>query len=84
MSERPVTLERFILKAENSGTTIDFEALLSELIGIWAKNGSRIEIEDGRRLIRGYFPIARDVMSDHKMDLVFEAANLEVGKLLED
>ena len=84
MGEKPPALDLFILKQRNSGTRVDFEALLSELVTIWAKAGRQIDSEDAQKLVDDYFPTAMNVKPDDEMHLIFEEANSQVGKLLEN
>lgn len=81
-AEKPRTLDLFILKQRNSGTTVDIEALLSELIPIWEESGKQIDTELARALFERYFPIAIQIKPHDEMHLIFEAANLQVGDLL--
>jgi len=84
MIEKSPTLERFILHQQNSGITIDLEALLSELIELWAKDGKQIDLEVARKLAEDYLPTARKIRPHDKMKLIFESANLQAGRLIED
>jgi hypothetical protein len=83
--EKPPTLKRFILDQKNSGITIDFELLLSDLVEVWTKTGEQgkqIDLAIARNLIEGYFPIAKEVRTHDDMKLIFGAARLKVSKLL--
>jgi hypothetical protein len=80
--EKPPTLDLFILKQGNSGITIDLEVLLSELATIWAESGKQIDPETARQLIVDYFPTAMKIKPHDEMHLIFEAANLQIGKFL--
>ena len=82
--ERPPALDQFILKQGGSGTRVDIEPLLSELVKIWAKSGRQIGPEDVRKLIDDYFSTAMEIKPHDEMHLIFEEANSQVGKLLEN
>ena len=78
-AEKYPTLDLFILKQENSGITIDLDAVLAELVTIWAESGRQIDIEDVRNLIEDYFPIATKIRPNDEMHSIFEAAESQVG-----
>ena len=84
MDEKPPTLDLFVLNQGNSGTRLDLEALLSELVTIWAERGKQFDPEDIRKLIDDYFPTAIKIKPHDEMHLIFEAANSQVGKFLEN
>jgi hypothetical protein len=81
--DKPRTLELFILKQGSSGITIDVEALLSELVAIWAECGKQFDPEDVHKLFDDYFPTAMKIKSQDEMHLIFDAANLHLGRFLE-
>lgn len=75
--ETSSTLGRFILDQENSGITVDFDALLSEIVQVWTKDGKRsqqLDVEISRNLIRGYFPTAEKIRPPDQMSIIFETA----------
>jgi len=71
------------LKQRSSGITIDLDALLSELVAIWAESGKQIDVEDAHNLVEAYFPSAAKIKSNDEMHLIFEAANAQVGGKLQ-
>jgi hypothetical protein len=84
MPEKPHTLADFVLNPQNkhaSGIAIDFEAVLEELVGVWAKDGRQIELEDARKLVNDYFPLAMGIGSHDGMDHVFAAARIQVQRI---
>lgn len=81
--KKPPTLDLFVLKQRSSGITIDLDALLSELVAIWAESGKQIDVEDAHNLVEAYFPSAAKIKSNDEMHLIFEAANAQVGGKLQ-
>ena len=68
-------IRAFISERGASGTTLDFEKLLSELVEIWS--GSRIAKmnQDGiRSLINRYFPVAVGIGGSDRMPAIFDEA----------
>ncbi|MGO9231489.1 MAG: hypothetical protein ACLQKA_20050 [Bryobacteraceae bacterium] len=72
-------LQRFIFPREPaSGITLDFEALLPELVAIWSDALPAANQELARRLISDYFPKALGIRPRETMDHVLSAASSQV------
>ena len=68
-------LRAFISEKGYSGITLDFEKIASELVEIWAGScDSKINHEDVRRLINGYFPVAVKINAGDRMPAIFDEA----------
>jgi len=68
-------LGQFIFPREpNGGITLDFEALLPELVAIWSEARPAVDLELARQLISDYFPRALRIKSRESMGHVFSAA----------
>ena len=57
-----------------TGMTLDFEALLSELVALWSNSAEALQREDARRIIRGYFLTASRIRSKDRTEKVFDDA----------
>jgi hypothetical protein len=66
------TLRGLVMTAGKTGLTLDFEALLAELVIAWDSAG--FDLEDVRHLIRDYFPVASRIRGSDRMERVFEEA----------
>ena len=82
LSEKPPELDKLIFpKDPNRGMRLDFEALLSELVEIWPSDNWKIDLDRARYFISHYLPIASEIGTLEKMDLVFERAISEMKTL---
>lgn len=63
------SLRAFVSKKSSSGVTLDFEKILSDLANIWKLNP-----EDIRNHINGFFPFAAGIAGNDRMPVVFEKA----------
>lgn len=70
-------LRALVFGAGNRGLTLDFEAILAELVTIWSDTPHRdVGAEHARALISQYFPVASDIRKHDKMDGIFESARV--------
>ena len=68
-------LRAFISEKGFSGTTLDFEKLVSELAEIWSDGGNRkMNQEDVRGLINRYFPVAARISASDRTPAIFDVA----------
>jgi hypothetical protein len=66
------TLRDLVITAGKTGLTLDFEALLAELVVAW--DSANFTLEEIRHLIRDYFPVASRIRGSDRMERVFEEA----------
>jgi hypothetical protein len=77
------SLGAFIFDEGNRGTTLDFEAILRELVKLWSDATQRtIDLEVIRRSISRYFPLAITIKAHEKMYDIFEVARAHVSSTL--
>lgn len=68
-------LRAFVFETKGRGITLDFDAVLSELVEIWSTAGTtQVDPEHIRTLISGYYPTASAIRGHDRMTAVFEAA----------
>jgi len=68
-------LRAFISEKGVSGTTLDFEKLVSELAEIWSDGGNRkMNQDDVRGLINRYFPVAAGISASDRTPAIFDVA----------
>jgi hypothetical protein len=80
-SSKLPALGQLILETRNSGITVDFEKLLSELVVIWSrKDEKQFDLEDTRRLVSGYFPTGQKIRGHENMAIIFDTARNYVDK----
>jgi hypothetical protein len=72
------TLRQLVLGANRTGMKLDFEILLSEMVSLWKSAFGQLELEDTRRLITAYFPIASRIRKHDRMDRIFEEARRHI------
>jgi len=65
-------LRNLVITAGKTGLTLDFEALLAELVVAW--DSAQFTLEEIRHLISGYFPAASRIRGSDRMERVFEEA----------
>jgi hypothetical protein len=67
-------LKELATETIRTGMKLDFEALLLELVSIWTGALGELDLEDVRRLISKYLPIAHRIKGHDRMDVIFEDA----------
>ncbi len=67
-------LKELATETNRTGMKLDFEALLLELVSIWAGASRQLDLEDVRRLISHYLLTAHRIRGHDRMDAIFEDA----------
>jgi hypothetical protein len=68
-------LQKLILGSRNHGVTLDFEKLLSELVGLWSTVGvAQVDPEHCRASIVDYYPMASKIKGHDRVASVFHEA----------
>ena len=67
-------LRAFISEKRFSGTTLNFEKIVSEMAEIWSVSNSDMNQETARNFIGEFFPIAAGIAPSDRMHVVFNKA----------